>query len=195
MVKICTDSCCDLTSQQIKENNISVNAARLFSVPEDAVKIIELALSLGINTLILPLNDSYSAAKAAADAGLSVAYFNANQGAARAAAKLNRHCTAADKSYGMVMNPANFVLAGEMPFLQSWKLGRFIKTAVQLDVVDQTWAGEAARLACGNAEIKELISILRCGNFAGFMTLGGGSVYPGTLEDAVSDFTGLLDSM
>ena len=24
MVKICTDSCCDLTSQQIKENNISV---------------------------------------------------------------------------------------------------------------------------------------------------------------------------
>ena len=180
---------------EFKENNINVSAARLFSVPADAAKIIELALAMDVKSLILPLNDSYSAAKAAAEAGLSVAYFNTNQGAERAAAKLNRHRTAADTEYGMVMNPANFVLAGEMPFLQSWKLGRFIKTAVQLDAVDQTWAGEAARLACGNAEIKELISILRCGNFAGFITLGGGAAYPGTLEEAVSDFTSLLDNM
>ena len=79
----------------------------------------------------------------------------------------------------MVVNPANFVLAGEMPFLQSWKLGRFIKTIRQLDIVDRSWDISSRKLAEGNAEIKELISITRCGNFDGFMTLGGGAEYPG----------------
>ena len=97
--------------------------------------------------------------------------------------------------YGFVFNPANFVLAGEMPFLQSWKLGRFIKTARQLDLVDMLWDGTPAALAGGNAEVKELISIVRCHNFDGFMTLGGGGSYPGTLTEAVANFTELLDTM
>ncbi|MBO5923846.1 MAG: AAC(3) family N-acetyltransferase [Lentisphaeria bacterium] len=174
---------------------IAVSAVRCMSVPENAQALIDLAAALGIGRIILPLNDSYSAAQAAAAAGLTVAYFNTNQGAMRAAAKLNRHRTAAGNDYGFVFNPANFVLAGEMPFLQSWRLGRFIKTAGQLDVVDMTWSGEYTALAGGNAEIKELVSILRCHNFSGFMTLGGGGSYPGTLAGAVADFTKMLDNM
>ena len=95
----------------------------------------------------------------------------------------------------MVFNPANFVTAGEMPFLQSWKLGRFIKTIQQLDINDRTWDGCDRRYAEGNGEIKELISITRCFNFSGFMTLGGGAVYPGTLEEAAENFSWLLDNM
>lgn len=174
---------------------INISAVRCMSVPENAQGLIDLALAIGAGQLILPLNDSYSAAKAAADAGLSVAYFNTNQGASRAAAKLNRHRTAADRDYGFVFNPANFVLAGEMPFLQSWRLGRFIKTALQLDLADVTWDGRPTTLAGGNAEVKELISIVRCHSFAGFMTLGGGGSYPGTLAEAVANFTELLDTM
>lgn len=179
----------------IVESKITVTAARLFSVPEDCQKIIDLATQAGITKLILPLNDSFSAARAAVAAGLSVEYFNTNQGAARAAAKLNRHRTVMGMEFGMVVNPANFVLAGEMPFLQSWKLGRFIKTIRQLDIVDRAWDISSRKLAEGNAEIKELISIARCGNFDGFMTLGGGAEYPGTLQEAVENFTWLLDNM
>ena len=181
--------------EDLNDSDIAVSAVRCMSVPENAQGLIDLAAALGVGKIILPLNDSYSAAKAAADAGLCVAYFNTNQGAVRAAAKLNRHRTSASNAYGFVFNPANFVLAGEMPFLQSWKLGRFIKTAEQLDIVDMTWAQEYTALAGGNAEIKELVSIMRCYNFDGFMTLGGGGSYPGTLADAVADFTELLDTM
>ena len=179
----------------LNDANIAVSAVRCMSVPENAQQLIDLAVAIGVGKLILPLNDSYSAAQAAADAGLSVEYFNTNQCASRAAAKLNRHRTAASNDYGFVFNPANFVLAGEMPFLQSWKLGRFIKTARQLDLVDMLWDGTPAALAGGNAEVKELISIVRCHNFDGFMTLGGGGSYPGTLTEAVANFTELLDTM
>ena len=114
---------------------------------------------------------------------------------AQASAKLNRHRTMSTVNYGMVFNPANFVAAGENPFLFSFKRGRFIRTAVQLDLVDQTWESVPSQLARGNAEVKELISIMRCYNFSGFMTLGGGAAYPGNLEEAVGNFTHLLDNM
>lgn len=175
--------------------DIAVSAVRCMSVPENAQSLIDLASAIGAGRIILPLNDSYVAAQAAAAAGLDVVYFNTNQGAVRAAAKLNRHRTTACSDFGFVLNPANFVLAGEMPFLQSWKLGRFIKTVKQLDLVDMTWDGRSTALAGGNAEVKELVSIMRCSSFDGFMTLGGGSIYPGSLQDAVSSFTNLLDHM
>ena len=92
-------------------------------------------------------------------------------------------------------NPAAFAKAGEMPFLYSYKAGRFIKTMGQLDIVDSTWDGDEQELACGNAEVKEMMSILRCHNFSGFFCIGGGAAYPGTLEDAVDDFVYLLDNM
>ncbi len=180
---------------EFNDAGIAVSAARCFSVPDSAQKLIDLVLGMGLGRLILPLNDSYGAARAAADAGVEIAYFNTTQPAIHAAAKLNRHRASANAQYGLVFNPANFVVAGEMPFLQSFKLGRFVKTMVQLDVVDQTWDGQPRKLAMGNGEVKELISILRCRNFDGFMTLGGGGVYPGSLKDAVEDFTYLLDNM
>jgi aminoglycoside 3-N-acetyltransferase len=174
---------------------IEISGARCFSIPENAQAMIDLAAAASIKRLILPLNESYNAAQAAVKAGLTVDYFNTNQNSAQASAKLNRHRTMSTVNYGMVFNPANFVAAGENPFLFSFKRGRFIRTAVQLDLVDQTWECVPAQLARGNAEVKELISIMRCYNFSGFMTLGGGAAYPGNLEEAVRNFTHLLDNM
>ncbi|MBE6366417.1 MAG: AAC(3) family N-acetyltransferase [Lentisphaerae bacterium] len=182
-------------ANELAAENIEISAGRVFSVPEDAQKLVDLAAAAGIKKLIMPLNDSINAACAAINGGLQVDFFNTNQGAVCAAGKLNRHRAAASNDCSMVFNPAGFVLAGEMPFLQSYKLGRFIKTICQLDLVDQTWDGRAAALAQGNGEVKELISILRCHNFSGFMTLGGGAAYPGGLADAVGNFTALLDNM
>ena len=43
----------------------------------------------------------------------------------------------------LTFNNANFVLAGEMPFLQSYRTGHFIKFMNQLDLIDCKWDGEA----------------------------------------------------
>ena len=181
---------------EFAENGITVTGVRCFGVPEDVAGLVQLARAAGITRLILPLNDSRMAGAAAVAAGLEVAWFNTNQSGVHAAAKFLRlRQTLGDHSAGMVFDPANFAAASEMPFLHSYRRGRFIKIIGQLDVNDCSWDGEPRKLAQGNAEIKELISILRCHNFAGFMTLGGGAVYPGTLGDAVADFNRLLDEM
>ena len=89
----------------------------------------------------------------------------------------------------------NFARAGEHPFLYSYRVGRFIKTIGQLDIADCIWDGTETELAGGNAEIKELISILRCGNFSGYCCLGGGAVYPDDLNEAAENFRVMLKNM
>jgi hypothetical protein len=96
---------------------------------------------------------------------------------------------------GVCFNPAEFVRCDEKPFLVSYRVGRFIKSVEQLDINDAIWTGESTRLAKGNSEIKELISIFRCRNFSGYMVLGGGIKYPGSLEEAYNDFKHLLANM
>ena len=71
---------------------------------------------------------------------------------------------------------------------------------VQMDVVDAKWDGEETEFARGNAEIKEMLSIMRCNGFPAakgkcVITLGGGAKYPGTLREAAADLEYMLDNM
>lgn len=180
--------------EEFARGGITICGARCISVPDDSAKLIEAANAIGIKRLLLPLNDSNSAVLAALAAGIEVVYFNVNQSGTRAAEKLLRHRTAAQREFGFAFNPVNFAVAGEKPFLQSYRRGRFLKTMTQLDVTDCTREGDFRALAQGVAEIKELISIVRCRNFSGYMVLGGGG-YPADLEALAADFTWLLDNM
>ena len=123
-------------------------------------------------------------------AGIEVFFRNVNQSAVSAAKMV--------QDFGgkcACFNPAGFALAGEHPFLYSYRIGRFIKSIGQLDIVDALWDGTAQPLARGNGEVKELISILRCHNFSGFFSLGGGIAMPVTLKEMTEDFSWLLDNM
>ena len=175
------------------EAGIAVSALRVPAVPDDPAKLAGLASSCGIRRVILPLMNSRDAADVLKKAGVEVSFVNLCQSALsakKAVAEL------AEKSgCDLTFNGPRFVQAGEMPFLQSYRIGHFIKVLRQLDVADCKWDGEATALACGNGEIKELVSILRCHNFNGFLCLGGGAAYPGSLEDAVNDFRDLLGTM
>ena len=62
-------------------------------------------------------------------------------------------------------------------------------------MVDALWDGSSTLLAYGNGEIKELISILRCHNYSGYLCLGGGTGYPGSLKEAADELIFLLDNM
>jgi len=95
---------------------------------------------------------------------------------------------------GLTFRATGFARAGEKPFLTSYR-NRLKRYTDQLDVEDCTFEGEATPLGRGNAEIKELISILRCSGFGGLMVLGSGNAAVGDLGEAVGRFTRLLDTM
>jgi hypothetical protein len=95
---------------------------------------------------------------------------------------------------GFTFNAANFARAGETPFLCSFKqkIHRFLD---QHDVGDACFDGSVQPLANGNAEIKEMISILRCASFNGLMVLTTPNREAGDLRSVVERFEHLLDGM
>lgn len=177
---------------ELRESDIGISALSADVVPDDPEKLVKLAQSAGISRLILPVG-AVDSAEYAVKAGLSVSFRNINHTALATSAALNDFKRKYDCR--ACFNPAAFAKAGEHPFLYSYKAGRFIKSIGQLDVTDALWDGTVKKLAAGNGEIKELISILRCHNFDGYLCLGGGTGYPGTLKEAADELVWLLDNM
>ena len=180
--------------KELKADKIEVTGIRLMAVPDEPEKLAEKLRQAGIARVIMPLAGSANAFKALKKAGLTVSLYNIAQGAKSAA---NEFAVLVKKEPGTLFtfNPANFAKVGEMPFLYSYKVGRFIKTIGQLDIADCTWDGTETDFAGGNAEIKEMVSILRCGNFSGYCCLGGGAVYPDDLNEAAENFRVMLKNM
>ena len=174
---------------QLRAEGIEISALSAEVVPDDAGKLSALAVAAGIKRLILPVG-AEAAAKSALENGLEVLFRNINHTAVAASAAVN-----ALSGSKACFNPAAFAKAGENPFLYSYRVGRYIKITGQLDVNDGLWDGRATVLAQGNGEVKELMSILRCHNFAGYFALGCGSIYPGSLKEAAAAMVDLLDNM
>lgn len=173
---------------EFNEAGIEVSAARIAAVPDNVEKFIEVMKAAAIGTLIVPSAAEDEQISQLQQAGFNVVICNRSMTGAAVQRK------AARCGVNVCFNPANFAEAGQQPF-GVYRADRFIRNIVQLDVNDALKTGEAEELACGQAEIKEMISILRCRNFDGFMTIGGGFEYPGILEDAVDRFAELLENM
>jgi hypothetical protein len=171
---------------------VAVSALSAEVVPNDIENFIQTVKAANITRIILPVG-AVEAAHAAVAAGLSVAFRNSNQ-TALAASKMIYEFNQ-DSSARACFNPAAFVKANECPFLNSYRKGRFIKIIGQLDINDAVWDGTLKPLARGNAEIKELISILRCHNFSGYFCLGGGSGAAGSLKENADALLDLIENM
>lgn len=91
-------------------------------------------------------------------------------------------------------NPAHFAANGEKPFLEtSPSLRKWIRV---LYVNDALFSGDARLPGYGNAEIKELISIMRCRSFNGFLSLKPGlAKAPETFHKSVRALQQLLETM
>lgn len=181
--------------QEFSESDIEVSGLRVYYIPAAPENIIKLAKDAAIGRVVFPLSEnSGDAVTASSVCDVRVSLANIGQESSLAAASLKK---VKNDNYdcGFTFNPPAFVKAGEHPFLGSYRIGRFIKTIDQLDMSDALWDGGATRLARGNGEVKELLSILRCHNFRGWVCLGGGAAFPGTLTEAVNDFFHLLDCM
>ena len=195
-------ACGKMTADKLKkavaefaEEGIGVSALRLFYLPTTPADVMTLAKSAGIGRVIVPLGENAAeVVKAAKAAKMEVAFTNNGQGGALAADTF-KAAAGSYKAARLALNPPGFVRATEFPFLTSYKKGRLVRVTGQLDLADATWDGCATRLAQGNGEVKELLSILRCETFSGWVSLGGGAAYPGSLSDAANDLASLLENM
>jgi len=201
---------------RLRDEKIDVVSLRSWTAALDLESLIKLAKENQIRRLVIPLSHRASEqARAvgmteAASSGLSeenkhrdgastvdekitISFFNTDLDSGQCSAILLDMKEQGIQA-GFTFNGANFARSGELPFLSSYKkkLRRFID---QLDVVDGTYEGVPTPLAGGNAEMKEMISILRCASFGGYMTLSAGNRHVGTLSDAVQRFENLLDTM
>jgi len=129
----------------------------------------------------------------AVETGITLSFFNIGM-AAEAAAELLLDLRKRGLPARFTFNAANFARAGEKPFLHSFrtKVRRFVD---QLDVEDCLFDGRPTPLARGNAEVKELISILRCTGFSGPLVLGTGNRPVADLRETVARFDELLQAM
>lgn len=177
------------TAAEFRAEGIEISALSAAVVPDDAENLVRLAKSANIMKIIIPAG-AVEAAKIIIASGIEVIFRNVNH-----TAKAMAEAISGFEGRHACFNPAGFALAGEHPFLASYRIGRFIKTLAQLDINDALWDGTPQQLARGNGEIKEMISILRCHNFSGFFSLGGGIAAPVTLKEMADDFVWLLDNM
>ena len=173
-----------------------LNVASLRGTPSEgnSVQCIKLASECGVGRVVVPLlGDIKAVALSGADAGVNVCFYNVGT-TSDAVLSSMKSLRADGQMAGLTFSAANFVRVGERPFIKSYlnKLKRFIN---QLDVEDCTFDGVSTPLAGGNAEIKELVSILRCSNFSGQLTLGAGNREVSTLRSTVVQFENLLLSM
>ena len=175
---------------ELAAENITISGVRTYVAPVNAELVLEKLAALNVKRIILPGVTDKDVLATLKDNGITLILTYSNLPAVTVSKYFSESI-----GDGVCFNPAEFVRCDEKPFLGSYRAGRFIKSVEQLDINDAIWTGSAVRLAKGNSEIKELISIFRCRNFSGYMVLGGGVQYPGTLEDAYNDFKHLLENM
>ncbi len=173
---------------------IEITALRFNALPDDLEKKLDIWKSAGITRVVAPLvAASDEVEKLFKKAKVQLDYTNVGMTAMQVRARLAEITKGRKTPKAFAFNPVEFAKAGEHPFLRSWGAGRFIHTIAQLDLTDGLWDGTPARLAKGNGEVWELVSILRCSNFDGYVVLGGGHPYPGTLKEAAEQLLATLE--
>ena len=178
--------------KEFRDAGVEVISLRLEFLPEDPRTIIRACQTAGVLGYVLPLVGDLEECLDLHDGdGLRLEFSNLGLAGVNFSA-LQKPISA---QCGVRFNPVNFVKAGEMPFLRSYGAGRFIRSMTSLDVNDALWDGTPRRLAQGNAEIKELVSIVRCRNFAGTLVLGGGAPCATDARQFCQDFRNLLETI
>ncbi len=184
-----------LAVRELAGSNIAVSGLRLPGIPADIEKTLQLAKECGIDRLVLPLGaDAANLAEQAAAKNIALSFCNRGI-TGDYAAMLLKNLKELKIRAGFTFSPAEFAGCGEMPFLNTYRSGKFRKYMDQLDIEDGTFAGMLTVLAGGNAEIKELVSILRCAGFSGFMTLAAGNRSRGNVVIIAAAFRKLLDEI
>lgn len=158
--------------RRIEKRRLKVSVVRCVSHTEAAfAAILAAGQALKAEAILCPLTGSpaflQARVRTARAAGLDILFENIAISSKAAAELLDGLPDA-----GLAFNPAQFAAAGELPFLQSYRLVK--KRIRYLAIADSYPLGVPALPGAGTGEVKELISILRCGSFDGYFSLGAG---------------------
>ncbi|OGV63195.1 MAG: hypothetical protein A3K19_00250 [Lentisphaerae bacterium RIFOXYB12_FULL_65_16] len=178
----------------LRKAGLAITALRLPAAVDDIRPMADLARECGVSRLIIPLSSQAAAhVRTASEAQVNVSFVNLGV-SSQLASRLLVELRDTGLTPCVTFNAANFARAGEKPFLSSYKqkLRRFVD---QLDIEDATFAGCPTDLARGNAEIKEMMSILRCANFPGVFCLTGANRAVSNLTTVAARFMTLLREM
>jgi len=179
---------------ELREAKIAISALRSNGWGQSNLKLLDKAETLGIDRVVVPLHSQAEEFLRNAESRKITVSFSNNAISSQAAIEILQGLNSKGLQVGFTFNPANFASIGEKPFLESYQ--RKPKIYVdQLDICDQTYDGCDTPLAKGNAEIKELISILRCSSFSGYMVLAMGNSRVSSLVEATDSLLGLINSM
>lgn len=179
---------------EFREGGLQVIALRCSAAGEETAEVIHAASMSAVGRVIVPLSAWASRdLDKAREKGIRLSFCSGDAGSACVSDMLSQLRRPSDPC-GFTFNAAAFARAGEKPFLYSYKkkLRRFVD---QLDLEDCMFDGSPRPLGRGNAEIKEMISILRCAAFAGPMVLTSANGRVGSLRDAMDAFERLLRNM
>ncbi|MCF6174516.1 MAG: AAC(3) family N-acetyltransferase [Victivallaceae bacterium] len=180
--------------KELRDNGCEVVSLRSSCLDADISKLLEMAVENNIQNLVIPFNaDVAKYSEQAAACKVNIAFYNTVQSSEYVKTILKK-AKSAGRVACLAFSAVNFAMTGEKPFLTSYRNGlrSFI---VQLDLEDMTHAGSPTGLAEGNAEVKELISILRCRNFSGRIVLGAKNRFTATLQESAAEFKYLLETM
>ena len=109
------------------------------------------------------------------------------------ATDLIKSFTKENSNISLAFNPLSFVKAGENPFLETYCKIHIKRHIELLYINDGLPTGDRTPLEQGLAEIKELISILRCRSFNGIFALQGSSAE--VFNETVVKFISLLKEL
>ncbi len=178
----------------LRDRGLTVCGLRLPGVGDAFGHVLAVAAELQVRRIVMPLTDRAAAfVTDAADRGVQLSFANRAM-MSGVVSDIMLGLRSRGLMAGLTFSPAEFAAAGENPFLTSYRnrLRRFMD---QVDVEDGLFDGTPRELARGNAEIKEIVSILRCCSFGGLMILGPRNGCSGGLPQAAAAFDRLLDTM
>lgn len=179
---------------ELASENIKTISMKLSVFPDNFPEVLKKAEDAGIPELVLPLPFSGDIRQVLKEKGkIGLSFFNNENTSSAAIEKILKDIKNPDISFSF--SPAAFTRAGEMPFLKSFSKTRLRKYVSRLYVEDCLFDGTPAKLASGNSEIKELVSLLRCSSFSGCMTLGGLNRCAAAARECVDSFISLLDTV
>ncbi len=179
--------------QELTDGGCVVTALRGYTCC-NVEDILAAALNSGVGRVVLPLaGPNECLIEVASESEIQLSFYHVHLSTTDAHDAI-QHLRAAGVLANLTYCGGNFARLGEKPFHQMHR-ARLKALTDQLDVSDVTYDGRPTELGRGNAEIKELISILRCSGFDGFMVLGAENRLAGGLRECVDRFLHLLDNV
>jgi aminoglycoside 3-N-acetyltransferase len=178
-------------AEEIRKRGVGITAISTKKNPADWKRLVDVAMAVDAPVIIVPIAAYTDAlARYAEKKGILLRVENQKESSTEC---LELFARLRGTKVSLAFNPAQFAAIGEMPFRRIYSKTALKRVLTQLYLEDRTFAGVPTLLARGNAESKEMVSILRCASFDGPITIKDTAGY--SFADYMASFFKLLEEI